>query len=106
MTEYAKQATVEAARAIIDGRLGFIEGCVRLASLAHDVVPDWRVDKDFVEFGVFASDTDHLPYGGARLFWNKSALAEADGEIQAREDDNRDAILQACRNVIQRFQDA
>jgi hypothetical protein len=106
MNESVKRATMDTAQAIIDGELGLIEGSVRLAALAHDVVPDWVADKDFVVFGVFASDTDHLPYGTARQYWSKGALWEADGEIQAREDNNRDAILEACRNLIERFQDA
>jgi hypothetical protein len=106
MDESVKLATIETAQAIIDGKLDFIEGSVRLASFAHDLVPEWALDKDFVVLGAFASDTDHLPYGTARQYWSKEALWEADGEIQAREDNNRDAILRACRNIIARFQNA
>jgi hypothetical protein len=71
------------AHAVLDGKMGVIEGCIALASYAHDVVPDWRVDADLVIFGAIASDTDHLPFGEVRSPWGQAALARADEEIEA-----------------------
>ena len=52
-----------AAQAVLDGKLGVIEGSIALAAFAYEVIPDWRVDPDFVIFAVLASETDHLPLG-------------------------------------------
>jgi hypothetical protein len=98
-----RDLVLETARAIIEGKTDLIAGCRSLASLAHDIVPDWTVDRDFGVFGVFASDTDHLPVGPARQHWSREALEIADGEIAAREADNHDAILDACHRLTVRF---
>lgn len=57
---------VAAAEAMLTGDLGLIEGSRLLASLAHDLVADWRADDDFVVFGAFASETDNFPAGPAQ----------------------------------------
>jgi len=67
-SEHTKNAVVSNAEAILAGDLGIIAGCVRLAALAHDAVPNWAADKDFVVFGALASETDHLPTGSARKY--------------------------------------
>jgi hypothetical protein len=91
------------AHAVLDGKTGVLEGCIALASYAHDVVPDWRVDADFVIFGAIASDTDHLPFGEVRNRWSSAALARADEEIEAITDRVRAKVLKACENLIARF---
>jgi hypothetical protein len=105
-SEYAKQSAVEIAQAVIAGRIGIIEASVRLASLAHDIVPIWVDDEDFVVFGVLSSETDHLPTGSARQYWSATALAEADVDIARIEQNAREDVLRACTNVIKRFADA
>ena len=94
---------LSAARAVLDGELGVIEGSVALAAYAHHIVPDWATDPDFVTFGVIASDTDHLPFGEARSWWSPAALTQADAEIEAITEGNRAKVRQACENVIARF---
>ena len=103
MNADAKKAALETAQAVIDGQLGIIEGCVRLASLAIDVVPDWRVDEDFVVFGVISDETDHLPIGAARQYWDPKALEEADISIARIENSARDDVIRACKNIIRRL---
>jgi hypothetical protein len=94
---------LRAAQALLDGELSLIEGSIALAAYAHDVVPDWRVDPDFVVFGALASETDHLPIGQARSRWSVDALARADAEIEAIEAQSRARVRQACENMIRRF---
>ena len=99
----AQAEAVRKARAIVAGELGVLEGCIPLASLAHDVVPDWRVDPDFVVFGAVASEIDELPFGPVRDRWSSEALAKADVEIARYTQQSKDEVLAACRNIINRF---
>jgi len=91
------------AQAIRDGELGVLEGSMTLAALAHEVVPDWRSDPDFVVFGGLASKTDHLPIGPARKNWSAEALARADAEVEAIAAVSRAQVREACEHVIARF---
>ena len=99
----AQAEAVQKARAIVAGELGVLEGCIPLASLAHDVVPDWRVDPDFVVFGAVASEIDDLPFGAVRDRWSSDALAKADQRIERYTRDSKDQVLEACRSIISRF---
>jgi hypothetical protein len=101
----ARLAAIDTAAAVISGRVGTIEGCRTLSSLAHDLVPDWRVDEDFVIFCAVASETDALPTGTARKHWAPAALAREDQEIKRAEQTYRDAVVAACHNIIARFQE-
>ena len=91
------------ARAILDHELGMIEGCIALARYAHDVVPNWAIDHDFVVFGAIASSTDHLPFGQVRTRWSATALDKADAEIAAINQKHGEAVRKACESVIERF---
>lgn len=94
---------VRNARAIVEGELGILEGCIPLASLAHEVVSDWRTDPDFVVIGAVASEVDNLPFGAVRAQWSPAALAKADQEIARYTRLSKDQVLVACRNIISRF---
>jgi hypothetical protein len=54
-TVWPLRDALRTARAVLDGEMGIIEGSVALARYAHDVVPKWSVDPDFVVFGALAS---------------------------------------------------
>jgi hypothetical protein len=103
---WSRIEAVRKARAIFAGDLGVLEGCILLSSLAHNVVPDWRVDPDFVVFGAVASETGHLPLGSVRTQWSSEALARADLEIERYTEAVKEGVLVACRNIIERFGDA
>ena len=94
---------LELARSILDDKVGVIEGSIILAKYAHEVVPDWRVDPDFVVCGALASSTDHLPFGEVRERWSSTALEKADAEIAAITESRRAEIRRACENIIARF---
>jgi Protein of unknown function (DUF2489) len=96
-------SAVATANAIILGKIGLIQGCIRLASLAHNLVPDWRIDQDFVIVGGIASETDDLPTGSAREHWSQAALDREDKKIAEYETRTREVVLAACRNIVTRF---
>lgn len=104
--ESSRIAALEAAEAVLGGRLGVIEGCRRLCALSHDLVPERLVDDDLVVFIAVDSETDALPTGSARQYWDPVALRREDAKIERAEAMYRDEVLAACRNVITRFQDA
>ena len=105
MSEWARRNAAKSAAAIINGKLGVIEGCRRLADVAHSLVPDWVADEDFVVFGAIASETDALPTGTARQYWSSEALAREDREIARYESIVRERVFAACRNILARFKD-
>jgi hypothetical protein len=101
--EHARAEAVQKARAIVAGELGVLEGCIPLASLAHDLVPDWRTDPDFVVFGAVASEIDDLPFGSVRDKWSSVALVEADQRIERYTQESKAQVLEACQNINNRF---
>ena len=103
--ESSRIAALEAADAVVGGRLGIIEGCRRLQALVLDLVPDSRVDDDCVVFIAVDSETDDLPIGSARQYWDPAALCREDEKIERAEAMYRDEVVSACRNVINRFKD-
>jgi hypothetical protein len=106
LKESSRVAALNAASAVIDGRLGVIEGCRILYGLSHDLVPDWRIDKDLVTFGAVYSETDALPIGSARQHWNEAALEREDEKTAHAENLFREEVVAACRRVVERFRDA
>src|SRR5687768_16973050 len=103
-TGRAPSEAVRIARDILSGNINVLEGCITLASLAHNVVPDWRIDPDFVGFGGVASEVDALPLGTARAQWSSAALALADVEIARYTQVVKEQVLGACRNIVKRFE--
>jgi hypothetical protein len=102
----ARRRVVAAAEALLRGEVGVIESAQRLSSLASSVVDDWFNDPEFAVFGVLDTETDHLPVGRAREFWDPIALREKDPTIQRIEAANRLEVEAACRRLVARFRDA
>ena len=100
----ARAEGVRAARAVVAGDIGIIEGCRSLSALAHSVVSDWRTDDDFRVVGAVDSETDALPIGTAREYWDTNALKKEDRKIAEAEALYRDAVVAACKNIIRRFE--
>ena len=94
-----------AAQTIITGQLGILEGCIDLAALSHEIVPDWRIDPDFVVFGAVASETHDWPFGEVRKLWSDNALAKADAAAARLAERWRVKVLRACENILRRFPD-
>ena len=101
--DFARQTAVDLAGAMLRGDVSLFLGCRRLADLAHQIVPDWTEDADFVVFGGVADEVDDLPVGTERARWSLSALRREDAKIAQYESKVRDQVLAACRNVLTRF---
>ena len=101
--DWARGEAVKRAKAILAGEVDVLYGCVTLAQIADNVVPDWRDDPDFVIFGAVASESDHIPLGPARQQWKGAALARMDTMAADLAAKARDVVLSACRNVVSRF---
>lgn len=104
--EASRVAAIEAATAVLEGRLGIIEGCRRLSSLAQDFLPGCHLDEDFVVFVVVDSETDALPTGAGRAYWDPVALGREEEKIQRAEAMYRDEVVSACRKVVSRLKEA
>ena len=88
----------ELALDIVDGRIGLIEGSVRLARSRWEIepaAPDLR--HLFTPFVAVSSETDHLPLADDRAHWNADALRAKDDEARSYEESARPAIVVACR---------
>jgi hypothetical protein len=101
--EAKQREATDVARAIIAGKRGICDGCRALARLAFDLVPDWRVDPDFVVFGALDSDADRFPLGDVRQRWHPDVLAELDAERERFEERAKQKVTTACHSVVSRF---
>ena|SRR5256885_11355962 len=104
--EYAREKAIKVARSILEGDVGVIEGARLLSSVGHELVPDWRIDPDFVILGALDSETDHLPVGAERKLWEEKALVERDAIVSRIEADAKHEVEIACRNILRRFEAA
>lgn len=93
---------ISAAQSILDGKLGIIEGARKLSAFRFDVKAE--KDSDFMFLIGVDSETDHFPIGNAAKHWNSSGLKEKTIEIERFERAVKDEVLQACRNLIQKYQ--
>lgn len=104
--ESSRLAAIEAATAVLEGRLDIIEGCRRLSSFAHDFLSGHGLDEDFVVFEAVASESDELPVGAERAYWDPAALHREDEEVKRAEAMYRDEVMSACRKVVSRLKAA
>ncbi|PYO79113.1 MAG: hypothetical protein DMD63_05170 [Gemmatimonadetes bacterium] len=98
----SKEKAIKTARAVLDGKMGIIEGARLLSTLAPDLVPDWN----FLVLAALDSETDDLPVGKERKLWDATALAERDPVISQIEADAKQEVEVACRNILRRFDPA
>lgn len=60
-------------------------------------------DESYDAFRLISSETDHLPVGQERQYWEPAALARKDQEIARAELWAREFGLGACRELADRF---
>ena len=101
--ENRRRQAAEVAQAVLEHRLGICEGSRLLARLAHDLVPDWRMDPDFVVLGALDSDSDRFPLGQIRDQWDPTALAALDVEREEIERRTEPKVMAACRSIVLRL---
>jgi hypothetical protein len=62
-------------------------------------------DADFLIFVAIDSDTDTLPLGSVREYWDQGALARLEPEIEGAERWASTVGADACRSLMVRFGD-
>jgi hypothetical protein len=98
----ARQQAIEAARAMLAGKLSFIEGARQISDLRWFVdLPEF--DPDVICFVVIYSETDTLPFGDVRQRWQPAALEKLRPEIERSEHWARETGWAACQSLIARF---
>jgi hypothetical protein len=101
--ERGRERLVEIARATLRGDLGVIAGARAINRLRHDVAAN-PADPDFLRFVAIDADTDDLPVEPEeRDRLDAAALAAGDAEIAEAEAHWREAAVEGCRRLIERF---
>jgi hypothetical protein len=99
---HACQTIVGTAQAILRKELGIIEGARKICPYRFKVQAE--NDKDFIFFVGLDSETDNLPIGDVQRRWSQDSLEQKKGEIENRENDYRERALEACNNLISKYQ--
>jgi hypothetical protein len=98
----ARRAMIEAAQAMLAGRLSYIEGTRKiLAAGCLARLDEW--DPDLLPFEGINSETDALPFGEMRDHWQAAALEALQPEIDRMEGWARQHGEPHCRNLVARF---
>ena len=103
MDTWSRGEAADVARAMLEGDIALLDGCIPLAFLAHSAVLEWSTDPDFAVIGTLAAEIEELPLGAARSQWSRDALGRADLEIARISERSKDSVLAACRNIVARF---
>lgn len=82
--------------AILEGRTGLTEGCREVLRIGEDLRADSRM---LDPFRGFEAVTRGFPLGDARKMWSAKSLEKKDSERAKTEDQYRDWILQAARQL-------
>lgn len=99
----ARRALVSLVQAMIAGELPFLEGAIAVLGLEHAVGGVNWPDADFMAFTAVASETDYLPRAEQRSFWAPDALSRLEPEIKQKEEWARSFAMDACKNLLDRF---
>lgn len=99
-----RAAAVAAAKRMLSGELGIIEGSRLLTALRDDVEPA-AIERLFTPFIVIESETDHFPAGPQECMWAPDALAERRAAMAKAEDLYRNDALEACVALIEGLED-
>jgi hypothetical protein len=93
---------VEIAQAILEERSGVIAGAREMMWFRLDMDPD-QEDEDLLGMAGIESQTDHLPLGDVRLYWDAEALLIKDAEMAEQEAFFRDSAFACCRAIVERY---
>jgi hypothetical protein len=85
---------------MLEGRLSFLEGAVRITQLRHNACLD--DDEDASIFVAIESETDHLPLGEVQKLWDQDALEKLQPTIESWEKYARDEGLEACKRLAKK----
>jgi hypothetical protein len=93
-----RKRMMEAARAVIDGRLNPIEGC-RLILRAADSIDD-TTTPGVATIRAFESDTEDFVFGESRRRLTPEYLSRLDAEMENYLQKNHEEITEACRSIV------
>jgi len=97
-----KAEVASIAARVLDGTVGITEGARRIVTLGQRLGID--KDADFTTFVGIDSETDQFPLGPARSHWAADSLTRYDAERQKIEDFYQRYAEQACRSLIQKYE--
>lgn len=83
---------------LLAGQMSVIEASRELAPLRHGV--DGEFAEVLLHFAGIDSETDSLPIGGVRQYWNPESLKAKDLEIDAAERFYRDTAIKAATKLL------
>ena len=92
---------LEICQSVIKGSTGVIDASRKLRNLHYQMFQN--VDDDFRIFIGIESETDHLPVGDERQYWDVAVLSEKDKEIAEYEDKVIKVVVESCKKLIDRF---
>jgi hypothetical protein len=101
MSDSEIQEIVAIAHQILDGSLDLLRGCSFMANAM--LCADLEMDPDCRIFERACGDSNHLPLGPDRQYWNAEVLKRKDEEIAAVTAKHRDEVLSACYRLIDGF---
>jgi hypothetical protein len=101
----AKAKFIDAATRIASGATGFIVGLRELVHLGHGAGLD-VTDEDFRYLMGVESESDALPIGSERAYWDAEALKRKADEIREFEASYRDEVMETISRLRRRFEEA
>jgi hypothetical protein len=98
----ARLVIYEAVQDMLAGRLSYIEGARKICRARFSWgLGEW--DDDLRCFIGIDSETDALPFGEHRAYWQAAALEALQPEIDRKEAWARKLAEPHCRNLVERF---
>ena len=92
---------VSAARAIVTYQVGLPVGCIRVQRALFWLRP--HKELSYPVFDKYLEALRTLPISSERLEWNREALREADKKLEAVSRRFREAIFEACYEIIDSY---
>jgi hypothetical protein len=89
---------VSTARAIVTYQVGLPFGCIRIRRILCDLRP--YKELSYPVFDEYLKSLKGLPIGSERLKWNRDVLRVSDKKLEAETGKFRDAIFEACYEII------
>lgn len=104
-TQLVKQRVVRLARQMLEGKISFVEGSMKMLELRTGLPNVLPHDKDFEIFMIIYSETDNLPRGAQKEILSKAALINYDKDLIQAQEWARPFAEPACCRLIERFDD-
>lgn len=81
---------------IADDKIGIIEASRKIVKIIYEL----RIEiSELIIFKAIDSETDHLPIGEVRNYWDKQALVKADEEVRTYEASVRNKVSKVCQGM-------